>query len=462
MHTKTICPEVGAAYALDTGFCPNDGISSSLAPCRRRVPGRCKAFAPPIAARPRVSPRRLVALLTLALVAACGTNDALLPIVPTLDEQGADGFASVTTGRDHSCAIDTAGAAYCWGGDFDQQLGHPPPFVCDTVSHIPCSIAAQPVSTALRFLAISAGARHTCAIAADFSGHCWGTNDDAALGSPGGSATTPRAVGTALHFSTITSGFSHTCAVAIDGTAFCWGRNDRGQLGTRDTLARATPTPVATTARFIDLSAGQARTCGRTTDGAVLCWGAIWEFRDAGLEFTRAQLEPQAVPGATTLTAISVGAFTTCGITGGAAVCWEANPHGEFGNGTTDGSTTPRSVAGSLTFVSIAAGIIQTCGVANDGAAYCWGNNSFGQLGVSPAVVGARCSLQQLPCALTPVRVIGWHQFGSISTGLGNHVCAVTRRTNVYCWGLANHGQLGFGRLFGATSQPLRVVMARS
>src|SRR5439155_17198024 len=120
----------------------------------------------------------------------------------------------------------------------------------------------------------------------------------------------PRPVGTALHFSAITSGFSHTCAVAIDGTAFCWGRNDRGQLGTRDTLARATPTPVATTARFIDLSAGQARSCGRTTDGTVLCWGAIWEFRDAGLEFMRAQLEPQAVTWSTHLNAYSVGSLT--------------------------------------------------------------------------------------------------------------------------------------------------------
>jgi alpha-tubulin suppressor-like RCC1 family protein len=397
--------------------------------------------------------------MLVIIAGACATSEPTLPVIPTLDEQGSDGFVAVTAGRDHACALTAGGVAYCWGSNVDQQLGYPAATVCDTVNHRVCSLAAAPVVAAPRFRAISAGARHTCAISVDFTAYCWGANDDLVLGGAGPSAPTPRAVSGALRFIAISAGASHTCAIADDGAAYCWGRNERGQLGTNDTLARAPPTAVSTTARFLDVAAGQSRTCGRTSDGGVLCWGAIWVFRDQGLEFTRSQLVPQSVPGAPTLTALSVGAFTTCGIASGAGVCWEANPHGEIGDGSTDGSTVPRPVAGGLQFASIAAGIIQTCGVTTEGAAYCWGNDSFGQLGISPSSLGATCSFQHLACSLTPVRTLGWRVFSSISTGLGNHVCGVTRKTNVYCWGLGSSGQLGFGHLDVATSQQLRVLV---
>lgn len=412
--------------------------------------------------------RRLVAFtwaltlaLALLLLAACGSSDTGgLPTVPTLDEQGVDGFASVTTGRDHSCALTTAGKAYCWGSDARGQLGHPASAQCDTSGTAPCSLAAEPVATSVRFRALSAGGTHTCGVAEDGAAYCWGDDSTGALGIGGGPATAPVAVQGAHAFTAISAGYSHTCAVATDGTAYCWGANDRGQLGTGDTAARLVPTPVATGQKFTELSSGQARTCGRTTAGAVLCWGAIWLYRSAGLEYSRVQLLPQAVPGAPALAGLSVGSFTTCGVAGGSAYCWEANAHGEMGDGTTDGSTTPVVVAGGLSFASVSAGIIQTCGVTVDGGGYCWGNDSFGQLGVSPRALSSRCAGQNLPCSLTPVRVIGWRRFTSISTGFGNHACGVTVDTNIYCWGLGQSGQLGYGRRIGATSQPLRVVIA--
>ena len=52
-----------------------------------------------------------------------------------------------------------------------------------------------------------------------------------------------------------------------------------------------------------------------------------------------------------------------------------------MGNGSTDNQTTPVAVVGGLTFASVSAGSGYTCGVTTDGAAYCWGSGSFGQLG---------------------------------------------------------------------------------
>jgi hypothetical protein len=121
-------------------------------------------------------------------------------------------------------------------------------------------------------------------------------------------------------------------------------------------------------------------------------------------------MTPQLVPGAPALAWLSVGSFTTCGAdVSGFAYCWEANPRGEIGNGTQDGSLVPVRVASDLAFVQLSAGIVQTCGVDISGAGYCWGDDSFGQLGALPSLLVERCGGQVLPCATKPVGVIGRH-----------------------------------------------------
>ncbi|HUX32984.1 MAG TPA: hypothetical protein VMV51_03860 [Gemmatimonadaceae bacterium] len=403
-----------------------------------------------------------------ALAAACSASDtSRLPTVPTLDERGASGFAMVTVGRDHTCALDDMGRAYCWGSDGDGQLGHPPTATCDTTARGACSLAAEPVATGLVFRDISAGARHSCAVTTAFAAYCWGSDADGALGTGAGPpagplpsvVAAPAPVLGGITFASISAGYSHTCGLATNGEAYCWGMNDRGQLGTGDTIRRVLPTPVATSERFVQISAGEQRTCGRSTANGVLCWGNVWAYHQSGFEFSHAQLLPAPVPAAPTFDALSVGAFTTCGVSAQMAYCWEANPHGQMGDGTTDGSTTPVPVAGGLRFIAVSAGIIQTCGVTVEQDAYCWGNDTFGQLGVSPGTLSARCAGQSLPCSVVPVRVIGWRHFRSVATGLGNHTCGVTTDTNIYCWGLGQSGQLGFGKPIGATSQPLKVAI---
>jgi alpha-tubulin suppressor-like RCC1 family protein len=54
---------------------------------------------------------------------------------------------------------------------------------------------------------------------------------------------------------------------------------------------------------------------------------------------------------------------------------------GLVGAGTNPGTPTPVAVAGELAFASLKAGELSTCGVTSDGAAWCWGDNEYGQLG---------------------------------------------------------------------------------
>jgi alpha-tubulin suppressor-like RCC1 family protein len=206
------------------------------------------------------------------------------------------------------------------------------------------------------------------------------------------------------------------------------------------------------------VSAGQQHTCARTTIGLVFCWGALWTGRENGLEITRSQPTPQPVPGAPAFASLSVGTFTTCGAdASGFAYCWEANPRGELGNGTEDGSLTPQRVATDLEFVQVSAGIVQTCGVVTSGAGYCWGDDTFGQLGISPSLLVDQCGSQRLPCSKVPVAVVGRQLFTEISTGPGSHSCGVTTRGNLYCWGLGLSGQRGDGTALYAISVPIQV-----
>src|SRR5205814_3456818 len=64
----------------------------------------------------------------------------------------------------------------------------------------------------------------------------------------------------------------------------------------------------------------------------------------------------------------------SCGITtSGAAFCWGDNLFGELGNndGSTTKRTTPVAVFGGLTFSAISANEYYTCGIKTGGAAYC-------------------------------------------------------------------------------------------
>jgi len=243
--------------------------------------------------------------------------------------------------------------------------------------------------------------------------------------------------------------------VRTDGVLSCWGGNDRGQLGNGSFVTGTARPAIPGLVAFV--SAGDGRTCARTVAGAVFCWGTIWKERADGLEVSRLQTTPQAVPNAPAMVWLSVGSFTTCGTdASGFAYCWEANPRGELGNGSKDGSTTPLRVASDLEFVHVSVGIVQACGVVISGAGYCWGDDSFGQLGILPAQLIDRCS--SLPCATRPVPVTGNQRFTEISTGFGSHTCGVTTKGNLYCWGLGISGQRGDGTEAGAIATPLRVL----
>jgi len=160
--------------------------------------------------------------------AAGGPSGAPTQIAEPLDA------AALAVGDQHACAIDQDAALWCWGENGAGQLGtgddpsdHPDPLV---------------VAAGTRWIAVSAGARHTCGIQEDASLWCWGDGEDGQLdGTVGASASAPERLAGATRWAVVAAGARHTCALDEAGALSCWGDNQTGALGLGDTLPRDAP-----------------------------------------------------------------------------------------------------------------------------------------------------------------------------------------------------------------------------
>ncbi len=344
-----------------------------------------------------------------------------------------------------SCGLTTEGKAYCWGSNYFGQLG----------TSLPMDYA-EPTEVAGNhsFTVVSAGGAHACGIATDGRAWCWGRNSDGQLGN--GSTTnarTPVRVSGDHTFTTISAGIGHTCGVATTGAVLCWGSNVSGRLGNGTITGSSTPVSVLGDQVFVSISAGSAFTCGLTTNGAAWCWGSN-SLGQLGRGVEGDASVPVPVAGGLTFASLSAGDWHVCAVaTGGAAYCWGLNSAaGELGNEQSHAlhsRTTPTAVVGGYSFTTISAGHRFNCGVTTTGTAVCWGSNDTGQLGTG--VAG--------PPIHSPVPVEGGHGFVTLSVGGDpGHACGVTTAGTLQCWGAGSEGQLGNGAIPIARYVPSRVA----
>jgi alpha-tubulin suppressor-like RCC1 family protein len=133
---------------------------------------------------------------------------------------------------------------------------------------------------------------------------------------------------------------------------------------------------------------------------------------------------------------IAAGAGFACAIADQGTFCWGDNSFGQLGNGTTTTSLLPSPV--SVPFTSLAVGSSHACGVEPNGIVRCWGRGNSGQLGNGST-----------SDRLTPVTGPGG-PYVLVAAG-GAHTCALTVDGRVFCWGANESGQLGIGSTSAAT-----------
>jgi len=190
-------------------------------------------------------------------------------ISPTpADVLGIATATAVTVGDGHFCALLRDDTVLCWGDNASGQLGNGTTTPSSTPQAVP----------GIRATAIAAGGHYTCAVLFDGTMKCWGDALDGALGNGTvHTAATPDPVAV-LGLSgaiAVAAGYSHTCAVLADHTMRCWGSNYYGQLGNGITNKNpaAVPEKVSGIASAFTVTAGFNHTCARLIDGTFKCWG---------------------------------------------------------------------------------------------------------------------------------------------------------------------------------------------
>ncbi len=333
-------------------------------------------------------------------------------------------FNSVSAGYFHTCGIATDGLGYCWGENGSGQLA---------VNNVVSIETPVPVSGGLTFANVVAGRDHTCGVTIAGVAYCWGSNQSGRLGAEVSVAGSPALVLGSHSFAAVAAGYAHSCGTTTTSVAYCWGDNSRGALGNGTQTANLLPSTVTGAISFASVSSGRYFSCGLSTAGLGYCWGedVDGELGDGTNTF---RSSPVLVSGQLTFAMISAGGFHACGLTtAGAAYCWGSNTFGQLGNETNANSNRPVPVSGGLTFAMISAGNRHSCGVTTAGRAYCWGDNSNGNLGDGRGEV-----------SFAPSAVSGGLTFSSVSAGRF-HSCGVTTAGAVYCWGTNDNGQLGDG-----------------
>src|SRR6266566_2981848 len=236
-----------------------------------------------------------------------------------------------------------------------------------------------------------------------------------------------------------------TTVAAIDGIAtFADLRVDRPGSGYTLAATAARRTEVTSAVfvvrvTFASVNGGYVHSCGVSTSRAAYCWGdnVFGQLGDGTASAPWYHPSPAPVAGGLRFTMLSAGVWHTCGVTtGGAAYCWGDNFFGQLGDGTTDRRAMPAPVVGGFRFSTISAGHGHTCGVIAGGAAACWGDNSSGQLGTRV--------VDHTMYRSSPGRVVGVHGFATVSAG-NVHTCGMTTHGVAYCWGYNVWGQLGDG-----------------
>jgi len=314
-----------------------------------------------------------------------GNGDcSLVPVTAQTSER----FTTVSAGRDGACAVTADGRLFCWGR------------VTRDIVSLPTLIGPNVVS-------VGVGDGFYCFVESGGQATCRGINDEGQLGNGGPRESAGGPVVGGIAFASVDAGTRHACGLTAAGAAYCWGLNDRGQLGAPTSefcnglACSRSPVAVAGGHAFRAITAGREFTCGITTAGAALCWGVNYTGQLGAGSTAPSVPTPAPVAGGLTFAQIDASGISelaghACGVTtAGEGYCWGANARGELGvtqdlplcstpSGSYFCTRAPLRVASppqATTWRVISAGMTHSCGVTTGNRAYCWGENTFGQVG---------------------------------------------------------------------------------
>ncbi len=271
----------------------------------------------------------------------------------------------------------------------------------------------------------------------------------------------------------IWSGSDHSCSILEEGRLKCWGSNSFGQLGIGDYTGIGNEegemgnkldfvslgSENGSNLTVIDISLGGKHTCAILSNYKVKCWGNN-NYGQLGLGNNNTMYQNSSFIdfGNIGVKKISAGGYHSCAIFDNDSLkCWGRNNNGQLGLGDIEnrgdnvnemGSFLPTVYLGSypngtnFTASQISLGEYHSCAVLSNKMAKCWGDNTYGQLGL-----GSNIIMVDNPGGMSNLSFVQLHlnlTVKYISAG-GSHTCAILFNDRVTCWGNNEFGQLGLG-----------------
>ena len=419
-----------------------------------------------------------------------GASAATVHSTPWRIGTNADWDQIAVSHNGYACGIRN-GELYCWGNNGNSQLGNGSTTSATVLTQV--GTVGVGIWSDWKQVAVSSN-NTTCGIRSPVVGgvtqdllYCWGYNGSGQLGD--GTTTqrnAPLQVGSATNWDQVAVGDAHVCAVrstvvggVTNDNVYCWGGNGSGQLGKGSVLASSgsalSPLRVGTDSDWTHVASGSNYGCGIKA-GDLYCWGSNSSGQlgigNTTASTTRKLVTVAGTPAGTVSewTAVSIGGSYTCGIrqevlnnvTSQNLYCWGSNSAGQLGDGSTSQSTSPVRVTGGELGVgdwtNISAGQTTTCGIRQEVVnsvtsknLYCWGSNSFGQLGINK---NSNVASGGVASSSTPMRVANVMLAGASALSAEtnwNHVtagatqnCAISG-DRLFCWGNGGQGQNGNG-----------------
>ncbi len=434
------------------------------------------------------SPRLLGIVISLAVIAACGSPHVLRsprvgPMAPPQPPRAVASASSsssappptarpvlhVAAGMRHACVVDQAGVVQWWGDNVAGPLG-------DGTQQTQTSPrrARAPADT----IAIAAGEDFTCAL--DRGGHvaCWGGETPAHFGE-----SRPEAQQKAMSEQACARGDKTVCKwIAANKSlrerldrllARTGGRRADAQQVSQHPQSQAPEPPSDTSVRALEgiaqIAAGDQEACARSKTGAVWCFAIaaptsrVYSFVGQDPRFWK----PMRVAGVDDAVQIAVGFQSSCAIRrSGQVVCW-------------DRGDAPFEIKGVDDATQVAAGTWHACALRRSGEVACWGRGEHGQVGAVSTNTATVVRVQGLDdaaaifagadstCARRASgRVVCWGQLadlggegamapkevpaveGAIEVAIGEQfACAALASGAVRCWGSPSRGRLGRGAM---------------
>ncbi len=333
----------------------------------------------------------------------------------------ANNYSKVSVGANNSCGITATGLLKCWGSNSNGRLGIG--LISGGDSNFPVAVDASET-----YSEVSVGNSTSCGLTTQGILKCWGAKFVIY-----GYNYSPTVVDSGVAYKSVSVGNSHICAITTGNVLKCWGNNFYGQIGDGTTSPSTAPKVIDSGTNYISIGARVYKTCGVTAANKIRCWGKN-EFFSLGVSSPSQVLSPMTIDSDYSYTQLDLGNQHGCGLsTTGKIRCWGNNDNSQIADQKNQGhihGSLPQEVISSSSFINLSTGNNHTCAIKASGRLYCWGDNTYSQLGK-----GTTNDIIKAPTLVVDNSAI----YSSIDVGLSGN-CAITNTKALKCWGNGGRG----------------------